>query len=311
MLSRRNVRVKVMQVLYAQSRDEKLGPDEVMKAYRTSVRNSFELYLFTLVYLLRIAEYAATDYTRRKAKHLPTDEDRAFSPRLAENEVVQSLSNHAELQRTLRAYKLDKVTEDDKVRQLYQELAKTDEYKAYLELPDPTKEDHINILVHLFKVCLGNEAYNDFVEDAYPLWTDDESLIVGAIKKTLRALPAAPDFLEEYRPSREATVEFGEQLLRLACREDKEYFDLIEPTLKNWDADRVAIIDMILLKMALCELTHFPTIPTKVTLNEFVEVSKTYSTEKSKEFINGILDRLMKILIKEGKIVKEGRGLME
>ena len=86
---------------------------------------------------------------------------------------------------------------------------------------------------------------------------------------------------------------------------------IIEPSLKNWDADRVAVIDMIILKMALVELMSFPTIPTKVTLNEFVEIAKKYSTEKSKDFINGILDRLMKQLEKEGKIKKEGRGLIE
>ena len=99
--------------------------------------------------------------------------------------------------------------------------------------------------------------------------------------------------------------------MRKTCAEDRALFAEIEPTLKNWDADRVAILDMVMLKMALCELLHFPTIPTKVTLNEFVEISKSYSTDKSKEFINGILDHLMKDLLENGRIVKEGRGLQE
>ncbi len=311
MLSRRNVRIKVMQVLYAQSRDEQLTPEDLMKAYRSSVRNSFELYLYNLLFLVRIAEYASTDLARRKAKLRPSDEDRAFTARLCENEHIQSLLQHAELQKTWRAYKMDKAIDEDTVRLMYQEVAKTPEYQAYLDIPEPMPEDHVNMLVHVYKVCLNNETYNDLMEDAFPLWTDDESLITGAMKKTIRALPAATGFLEEYRPSREATVDFGETMLRTVCLKNDEFLQIIEPTLQNWDAERVAVIDMILLKMALCELINFPTIPSKVTLNEFVEISKQYSTEKSKEFINGILDRLMKTLLKEGKIVKEGRGLAD
>ena len=136
--------------------------------------------------------------------------------------------------------------------------------------------------------------------------------MVGAIKKTLKALPVtSEEFYQNYQPSDEAVKEFGELLLHKVYHEDSDLLELIEPTLKNWDADRVAAIDMILLKMALCELMNFPTIPTKVTLNEFVEIAKLYSTEKSKDFINGILDRLMKKLNKDGKINKEGRGLLE
>ena len=131
------------------------------------------------------------------------------------------------------------------------------------------------------------------------------------MKKTIKALPSPTDFYENYRPPKETTEEFGEMLLQGFIETDEELLQLIEPTLKNWDADRVALIDMILLKMALTELMNFPTIPSKVTLNEFVEISKLYSTEKSKDFINGILDRLMKKLNKEGKIKKEGRGLLE
>ena len=149
------------------------------------------------------------------------------------------------------------------------------------------------------------------MEDFYASWDEDKSLIVGALKKTLKALPAKEDFYEVHRPTEETTVEFGETLLTQVHKTDKELLELIEPTLKNWDAERVAVIDMILLKMALCELLGFPTIPTKVTLNEFVEISKLYSTDKSKDFINGILDRLMKKLHDDGKIKKEGRGLVE
>jgi transcription antitermination protein NusB len=124
-------------------------------------------------------------------------------------------------------------------------------------------------------------------------------------------MPFKGEFYQEHAPSDETVRQFGEELLKRTCQEDKALFDLIDPMLKNWDSERVAILDMIMIKMALCELMHFPTIPVKVTLNEFVEISKVYSSDKSKDFINGILDRLMKKLIKEDLIVKEGRGLID
>ena len=149
------------------------------------------------------------------------------------------------------------------------------------------------------------------IEDRYPFWSDDKSLVIGAIKRSLKTLPTEDDFYEVHRPTAETTQDFGEVLFKNVFEEENKLLELIEPTLNNWDVERVAVIDMVLLKMALCELMNFPTIPTKVTLNEFVEISKQYSTEKSKDFINGILDRLMKRLHKDGKIVKEGRGLVE
>jgi N utilization substance protein B len=311
MLSRRNVRIKVMQMLYALGRDNRLTFEELLARYRDKIDKSFELYMFCLLYLVRIAEYAQQDAARRKSKLLPTEEDLNFSAKLAENELLQSLVKHPFVARFAKMRKFDEKIDEDRVRQFYTEFAKSKVYKDYVYQPDTGHEAHQLMLLALFKFCIQSEAFEEILEDYYANWTDDKSLIIGAIKKTAKALPAADDFHEEYKPSEEATVEFGEELLRLAFHEDQELLGIIEPTLRNWDADRVAVIDMILIKMALCELMNFPTIPSKVTLNEFVEISKLYSTEKSKDFINGILDRLMKKLEKEGKIKKEGRGLLE
>lgn len=311
MLSRRNVRIKVMQMLYAMSRDGELGLNDMVNLYRVSIQKSYELYLFSLLGLMRIAGYAKQDEAKKMAKLLPTEEDKQFTAKLGENRLMQSLTENEGLQRLFRQYKLTHRIDLDNIRLFYTDFAKTDEYRDYIKQDDDSDENHREILLALYKHLLSSETYNDFLEDNYSNWTDDRSLVAGAIKKTLKALPAEPDFYEEYRPTGETTVDFGEKLLRRACEDDEELLGLIEPTLRNWDADRVAVIDMILLKMALCELMDFPTIPTKVTLNEFVEISKLYSTDKSKDFINGILDRLMKQLNKEGKIQKTGRGLQE
>jgi len=147
------------------------------------------------------------------------------------------------------------------------------------------------------------------LEDQFPLWSVDKSLIVGAMKKTIKAFPVEEDFLENYLPQHETVRDFGEELLKNVLGANAKLLEIITPSLKNWDADRVAVLDMIILKMALTEFLYFPSIPTKVTLNEFVDMSKSYSTDKSKDFINGILDRLLKNLTKDGMINKEGRGL--
>lgn len=311
MLSRRNVRIKVMQMLYSQSKDESLTSEDLLTRYSSRINKSFQLYLFNLLYFLRIAEYAKEDAERKMSKFLPTDEDKQFTAKLCENELVASLEDNEKLQLLFKHYKLNELIDKDIVRLIYTEFAKNDEYREYVMKEDTEEEDHREILLSLYKHCVQSENFEDKIEDHFAQWVDDQSLIIGAMKKTIKALPAEEDFFEEYRPNKETTLDFGEQLLREVLEKDQNLLDLIEPTLKNWDADRVAIIDMILLKMALTELMTFPTIPSKVTINEFVEISKLYSTEKSKDFINGILDRLMKKLNKEGKIRKEGRGLLE
>ncbi|MCI4650236.1 transcription antitermination factor NusB [Phaeodactylibacter sp.] len=311
MLSRRNIRIKVMQMLYSMSQDHSLGLDDTVRRYRANVQRSFDLYLFTLWALVRTSEYAIQDKAKKLEKLLPSDSDKQFTAVLAENELLQSLVRNDGFQELLRRRKLKNRIDLDNIRTFYQDFAKTEEYLTYSRQASHTNEEHTEMLLSLFKHLVNNEPFNDFLEDHYPNWVDDESLVVGAVKKTIKALPVEGDFFEEHRPQGEAVDDFGERLLRQVIEEGDDLLSVIEPTLRNWDADRVAVIDMILLKMALSELTSFPSIPTKVTLNEFVEISKQYSTDKSKDFINGILDRLMKQLNKEGKIRKQGRGLQE
>jgi transcription antitermination protein NusB len=309
MLSRRNVRIKVMQMLYSMNQDKKLGLEDIVRRYMDNVKKSYDLYLFTLYSLVRVAEYAKQDKAKKMAKLRPSESDKQFTASLSENELITSLVQHEDYQRMLRQRKMPASVELDNIRVFYQDFAKTEEYQQYSRKSPHTQEEHRDILLLLFKHLVNNEPYNDFLEDHFPNWVDDESLVVGAVKKTIKALPAKEHFYENHRPQPDTVKDFGEKLLRSVVEDDDELLEVIEPTLRNWDADRVATIDMILLKMAVSELLSFPSIPTKVTLNEFVEVSKLYSTDKSKDFINGILDRLMKQLEREGKIQKQGRGL--
>ena len=311
MLSRRSVRVKVMQLLYMLNRDESLELAELQKVYKKGIWKAFELYIYHLYLTLRVAQYAEKDAANRAVKYLPSEEDKAFEPRLSTNSCTNSLANHVQFLNLVSKYKINEGIDDDHIRSLYNAFSDVAEYNAYTVLREPTDADHAKIFIELYRFLSTNDLFLDMTEDRYNNWADDESLVMGAMKKTLKSLPVSGPFYQEHEPSDETVREFGAELLLLTAQQDAALLAEIQPALKNWDADRVAILDMIMLKMALCELLYFPTIPTKVTLNEFVEISKTYSTDKSKEFINGTLDRLMKKLLEEGRIVKEGRGLID
>lgn len=297
--------------MYMLNRDEQLAFPDLLKGYNDGIWKTYEIYIFQLHLLLKVAQYAEKDAEIRAAKLLPSDEDKTFSPHLYSNSCTQSLANHVAFLNIVAQFHANEALDEDQIRRMYNAFAETEAYLKYLEQDDLTDQDHAKILLELYRFLNAHDLFIEMTEDRYNNWQDDESLVVGAMKKTLKAMPLEGEFYKEYEPSDETVREFGEQLLRKTCQEDQVLFELIAPNLKNWDADRVAVLDMIMIKMALCELLHFPTIPTKVTLNEYVEISKTYSTENSKDFINGILDRLMKKLLKEEKIVKEGRGLIE
>jgi len=299
-----------MQMLYSMSRDEQLSYTEALRRYHGNIQSAFDMYLYNLYLLIGITSYAIKDRDRRRVKHLPTDEDKIFTDRLYRNPLIHTLSTNKVLQQHIIKLQFDEHTDQDNVRKLYLDFAKTDEYKNYLTAED-IDESHRQILLKLYKHCTSSELFNEIIEDYSANWPDDKSLVIGTIKKTIKGLPKAEDFLDKYRPGDETVVDFGEKMFQLVHHDDAKLLAIIEPILKNWDADRVAIMDMILIKMALIELMTFSSIPTKVTLNEFVEIAKSYSTDKSKDFINGILDRLMKKLDKEGKIKKEGRGLKD
>jgi N utilization substance protein B len=295
-----------MQLLYMGNRNSAMSFDKLLRTYRTNVDKGYDLYLLSLLQFVKIARYAKRDADTRKRKHILSEEDRHFTDKLATNELLVSLFNNEDFIQKIERRKLGARLDGDTTRRLYQEFAQLDTYRDYLQQETSTIDDHRQILLALYKFCAGNESYNDVMEDFSPYWSDDKSLVVGTVKKTIRALPATDRFLDTFLPAAE-TSQFGEELLRQTYYESDDLMALIEPQLNNWDADRLATIDTLLLQMGLAEFLYFPTIPTTVTLNEFVDISKIYSTEKSKDFINGILDRLMKKLEDQGRIQKESR----
>lgn len=311
MLSRRNIRIKVMQVLYAMNRDKTVSLKDSKNCYNDKIKASYHLYLQNIKLFIDIATFCYEDNKRRSSKHLPTEEDKSFTPRLCDNILMDSLCKNESLEKIFKSKKIESSADDDMRRLIYTEFSKTEPYINYIAAKEVTVDMHRDILLQLYRFCTSHEVFEEVLEDQYSNWIDDKSLVVGTMKKTIKAMPLENFFYDEYVPTKDTVENFGQELLSKTHTNNDALLTIIEPTLKNWDADRVAVIDMILIKMALCELMEFPSIPTKVTLNEFLEIAKNYSTAKSKDFINGILDRLMKVLSQNGKIKKEGRGLVE
>ncbi|MEL6124086.1 MAG: transcription antitermination factor NusB [Bacteroidota bacterium] len=311
MLSRRSVRIKAMQLLFSVNRDEQLGLEEAKKRFWSSIEDTFSLYLCTVHALLEVTKVASVDLAKRKAKRLPSDEDKKFKDKLYNNTLILNLDKNISLQRKIRALPFYSSINKDYISNIYNDFAKKEEYKTYLS-KDSTNKEHLDILLELFRHCRQHELFNEMLEDHYGTWQDDKSVVIGAVKKTLKRLPEVEEeFFMDYYPSDDTVNEFGYQLMEKTLKGDAELLKHIEPTLKNWDSERLAIIDMISLKMATCELVGFPSIPTKVTINEYVDIAKNYSTAKSKEFVNGVIDRICADLASKGLINKAGRGLKD
>ena len=310
MLSRRTIRIKVLQLIYALGKDEQMTFNNALSQYNTNARRTHELYLLGLLYLIEVTRFSRKDLENRKAKHLPTPEDKLFRPKLYENPIIESLVGFEPLQKAVIRHKLSGRIDYDSIRMMYNEFTKVDTYMPYVLESNTTEEGHLTQVLQLMRFLLTNELFIGVMDDFSTCWEDDETLVYGAFKKTVKKLPNTDEIYIDFNDEDLATRAFGESLLIKAHKNRDEILAYISPMLHNWDADRVATVDMIILQLAVCELMYFETIPTKVTLNEYVEISKLYSSEKSKEFVNGVLDQLMKKLQADGKIIKAGRGLM-
>lgn len=297
--------------MYAMTRDQELHMDDAVRRFHAQVDQSFSLFLYNLLVFSRVTARSVKDADRRAARHLPTEEDKRFTPKIFENALMQSLNRNIQFNKEVDLRKLRGRLNEDSIRLMYSEFSKTESYFEYILQEELTDEDHCQMLLDCYRFLSKNGHFIDLMEETFPNWIDDSSLVIGATKKVIKATPLSENFLDEHRPDADTEYAFGDTLLKRMIIEDERLLGLVEPILKNWDAERLAILDMILIKMALCEFLYFPSIPAKVTLNEYVEIAKVYSTDKSKEFINGIMDRLLKQLSDEGKIRKEGRGLLE
>jgi N utilization substance protein B len=301
MISRRNIRVKVMQLLYGieTSGDAKLFKDPVLELQK-KLDKTRELFVYLVYCITEIARYAETDSRNRAAKNLPNYQDLNVNTKIAGNLLLWQILENESYKRALENDKPENVVDKDLIRKLYQQLAETPEYKTYIAEQSRDKKADKEILEFIFNtLMLPNNIFEEQIEEQFNNWDDDGEMMQQLINNFLQK----PTQNIQQMVSAEKWI-FAKTLLT-SMIDKKEYaLKLIKPKLRNWDSERIALLDMLLMQMGVCELLYFETIPTKVTINEYIDLAKDYSTPQSGQFVNGILDGLHKELLAEGKIRK-------
>ncbi len=313
MLNRRHIRIKVMQTIYAMHQHQSDVLDKEERFLYQSIENMQDLYLLLLSALVEIREKEEEYLDVASKKHLATKEERNPNRKFISNKVLVQLSENESLQEALedRSIKNWK-NNDDLILHLIQEIKASDLYTAYMSKPAATFEEDKYFISDIFsQIIAPNESLYDYLEDYKLTWLDDLPVVNTLVLKQIKGLKNENDNLRLSKLYRdEDDKEFVRNLFRKTVLNEielsKEYIDKTP----NWDADRIAELDTIILKMAICELLKFPSIPVKVTINEYLEIAKEYSTPKSSIFINGILDNLVKDFQKDNRMQKAGRGLL-
>jgi len=314
MLTRRHIRVKVLQSIYAanQAQQDDLGKQEKFLVY--SMGQMQDLYVLLLQLTVAIKKHAESYLEKSQKKHLATAEEKNPSRSFVENKVLHLISENPQLKEILKNKKLDYWTQDDEyVAILFNELKTQDWYQDYLNKNETSFKEDRELVVQLYKrIIAPNEQLYEYLEDKRLTWLDDFPLVNTALVKMLSKITESnvADVLLPTLYKNEDDQEYAIQLLRKTILNDDKLSQSIEGKTPNWDKDRIAELDMIILKLGISEFLYFPSIPAKATINEYLEVAKEYSTPKSSIFINGILDKLVKEFTENGQLNKIGRGLL-
>jgi N utilization substance protein B len=302
MISRRNIRIKVMQCLYAVETESPTQPEtQSVKQLKSYLDQTAELFTFTIYFLTEIARYAETDAKLRASKHLPNFEDLNVNIKMAGNTLLWKIIETPSFQTIVKQKALESKLNMDLVKKIYLSLTETELYKSYKNEEARDKKTEKELLSFIFTdLMMANDEVIDYLEETYLQWDDDAEMIYQMVLNYL-SKPTAYEFNDVIGPEKK---NYAINLLKTSI-EKKEYtLDMIKPKLKNWDPDRIATLDMILIRMGICEFLYFETIPTKVTINEYIDLAKSYSTQQSGQFVNGILDSIHKDLQASGNIKK-------
>lgn len=294
-----------MQLLYAVDvmKPEKPASagENLPKTLLTQIDQTRALVVYLLDNLVHIAAYAEKHARQLASKHIVTAEDLAFNIKLSGNEVIWKIKEDAGFQDIISIEKTDSQIDQDIIKKIFLELITTRTYKDYIEVAARDKKGEGAIISFIFtNLLLTHEGFVSRLEELYPNLDDDAEMAEQMVMQYLHK-PGSMHLEHAVAPDKWA---YAKLLLQTVLDKEDYLMELIRPKLKNWDSDRIALIDMVLLKMGLSELLYFETIPTKVTINEYIDIAKDYSTAQSGQFVNGILDSIHKELISQNKIQK-------
>lgn len=313
-INRRHIRVKVMQSIYAMHQKGSVDLEKEEKFLFYSIDSILDLYLIMLSSLIEICKKETIFLQKSSQKHLATAQELRPNEKFIKNSIFRILSDNNSLSIALENRKINNWTlNDDYILLLLSDIKKSKLYEKYMSTTTNSFEEDKEFLIELFsEVIVTNEKLYDYLEDYKLTWVDDIPIVNTHIIKQLRAIKSIDDrgFKVPKLFKDNEDKDFVQDLFRKTILNEKEFSKEYANKTTNWDIDRIAEIDTIVLKMAVCEFLKFPSIPVKVTLNEYLELAKEYSTPKSSIFINGILDNIVKEFQADNRIIKAGRGLM-
>ncbi len=308
MINRVLIRIRVLQILFScyqsDTRDLKKAENDLM----FSLQKSYDLYHYFLLLPIVITESYEIRLESRRAKLLPSDEDRHPNVRLLQNKFVAQLKANVYLQKYLEDRPFSWEEHETFVRNLLDTILKSKAYNSYLLKDSVTYDDDRELWRDIFKniICETEELY-DILEDESLFWNDDIDIVSSFALKTIKRFSPEAGSEQELLPMfKDASDrEFAIKLLRESMLNVKAYRDIIDQYTKNWESERIAFMDMLIMQIAIAELIAFPSIPISVTLNEYINIAKSYSTAKSAGFVNGILDAVVNDLKEQNKIIKK------
>jgi len=311
MLNRRYLRIKTMQTLYSYFQQDKPEIAFYEKELFKSLDKIYDLYLHVLLLFTDMHHTALLVTEENKNKRLPTKEDLDPNLRFIENIVLVNLVNSNELKKEVSNRKISWQSDFDLVRKLYSELRATDLYKNYMASTTPSaKEDKQFLISVATEFLYEHDLLNHLFEDRNIHWADDTYGAFSMVSRTFENFTGTLSLVPLFKDA-EDDKQFISTLFRKTIAGDKELDKMIDLKTKNWELERIAAMDVLLMKMAITEFLHVSNVPVKVSLNEYIDISKEYSTPNSKTFINGVLDKIIADLKHDNKIQKTGRGLME
>ena len=312
MLSRRVLRTKVVKAVYAHTQCEGLTPVASEKNLVLSIDRAYDLYFHLLALVPEIAEYAAERIRIGENKKLPTYDDLHPNRKFVENKVIARLNEDENLQAELKARKLSWANHRDLIVALYNALIRQPFYQKYMLSEERSFREDAQLVSDIYMTMLEEfEPLDRVLEEQSILWNDDLGFLLTMVSRTIlsmrehhEAIKLMPQFKSE------EDLDYAKSLLRNAIAGFERISLLLDNSMQNWDIERVALMDQIILVTAIAEAENFPSIPVRVTMNEYIDIAKCYSTDSSGSFINGLLDKIITRLTEEGKIVKSGKGLL-
>ncbi len=312
MLSRRVLRTKVVKAVYAHTQCEGLTPVASEKNLVASIDKAYDLYFHLLALVPEIAEYAAERIRIGENKKLPTYDDLHPNRKFVENKVIARLNEDEELQAQLKARKLSWANHRDLIVALYNALIRQPFYMKYMASDERSFREDAQLVSDIYMTMLEEfEPLDRVLEEQSILWNDDLGFLLTMVSRTILSMREAHEAIKLMPQFKsEEDLDYAKSLLRNAIAGFERISLLLDNSMQNWDIERVALMDQIILITAIAEAENFPSIPVRVTMNEYIDIAKCYSTDSSGGFINGLLDKIISRLTEEGKIVKSGKGLL-